>query len=37
MSEEEKQTIQQNPLWMREIGLAEFQQKSPEERQNAEV
>ena len=36
MFEKGKQKLQQNPLWMREIELAETQQKRRKERHNAE-
>ena len=35
LSEEDKQTIQQNPLWMKEIRLVEAQQKRHLERVKA--
>ena len=35
LSEEDRKRIRQNPLWMREIGLAEFQQKRHLERVKA--
>ena len=36
VSEKDKQKLQHNPLWMREIELAETQQKRRKERHNAE-